>query len=87
MAVVTSARCDYQIGFTDLKWGGQHTGAGLTGLAADCRELEYRHARCVPPGLAKGHREQGAVHGVHGLEGEVARHAVHPRTFRWDACG
>lgn len=75
MAVVTSARCDYQIGVTDLKWGGQHAGAGLTGLAADCRKLEYRHTGGVPPGLSKGYRENGAMHHVHGLEGEVARHA------------
>ena len=91
VVVVTSARCDYQVGVTDLERRGQHAGAGLPGLAADCRELEYWHTGGVPPGLAKGYRENGAMHHVHSLEGEVARHAVHTRAFRCrpaaqDAC-
>ena len=77
MIVIATLRCHDDPGFAQLHRRGQHDGALLTTFTTSCGEFENGHLARVPAEFAEGHRKQGFVEGVHGLESESARHSVY----------
>ena len=76
VVVVAAAARDDGVGLADLQRRGEHAGARLARPPPGRRELEDRHPPGPPADLPEGDGEEPAVHGVHGLEHQVAGHGV-----------